>query len=277
MTSNQRSFRLAQRSLSICLVATGILAQPNVSHAQGVDEFGPYGYTNSVSDRQSAENFALELRFGPYLPHVDSEFSNGTTPFKDYFGTSNRVALGVEFDWLPLVVKDVFRFGPGVGFMYTNFGGKGIIAKDGARSDQATSLRVLPHWATAVLRIDALEKRTWIPLAFSAKLGLADALWWISDEPRTRKARYTDPSTGVDYMTNISGRGRSYGVYWGLGVHLDLGFLDTMRKKRLDSFTGINRIYLFGEIYGLELNSFGKSGNMTLTDRSWVLGMSFDL
>jgi len=246
---------------------------PTVASAQDVDEFGSWGRSTNAPEKWSTQNFALELRFGPYLPRVDSEFTNGEKPFEKYFGTTNRVAVGVEFDWLLLKVERVLRFGPGLGFMYTAIGADafyGAMATPplpGTRATgQRTSLRVLPHWAAAVLHLDALAQRTPIPLVFTAKAGLAHGLWWTKDVPRTTRAE-----------DGTVGRGRSYGAYYALGVQLDLGFLDTQRKRRLDTFTGINSIYFFGEFYALELDGFGKSGVMNIGDRSWVLGLAFDL
>lgn len=272
MTPNSRVFRFARKSTATISAAVA-LASPALASAQGVDEFGVYGPADTTRpERQSPLNFALELRFGPYLPQVDAEFSNGEKPFERYFGTKNRVAVGLEFDWLPLVIPDTLRFGPGFGLMYSSMGAGAFIHDfPTARATQRTALRVMPHWVTAVLRVDALAKRTWIPLVFTAKLGLAEALWWTSDKPSTRPARVNGE------MTNVSGRGRSYGLYYGIGAQLDLSFLDPQRRKRLDSFTGINNIYFFGEFYGLELNGFGAGDVMNVGDRSWVLGLAFDL
>ena len=245
---------------------TTLLTLSNLAGAQEVDEFGSYGAPDRP--RGSAQDFALELRVGPYLPRVDSEFDDKTEPFKRYFGTTNRVALGAEFDWLPLKIDGILRFGPGVGIMYTTVGADAFFhdfPEDRAKGER-TSIRVMPHWATAVMRFDALAKKASIPLVLTAKLGVAHALWWVNDQPRTAPA-----------ADGTEGRGRSYGVYYALGAHLDLGFLDTQRKKRLDSFIGINSIYFFGEFYGLELDGFGASDVMNVGDRSWVLGLAFDL
>jgi hypothetical protein len=69
----------------------------------------------------------------------------------------------------------------------------------------------------------------------------------------------------------------SYGVYYGAGVQLDLGVIDPVRAKGLDNFVGINHTYFFGELYGMELTSFGASDAMHVGDRSWVLGLAMDI
>jgi hypothetical protein len=235
--------------------------------AQNVDDFGRY-QDPAARPQASTQNFTLELRVGPYLPRVDSEFSD-RKPFERFYGTKNRVALGFEFDWLPLEIRNTLRFGPGVGMMYTHVGADAFIKEDpeSRAAGQTTSLSVFPHWVAAVLRFDALARRTPIPIVFAAKAGLAQALWWTSDEPRNSPA-----------YDGTKGRGRSYGYYYGAGAMFDFGFLDSTRSKRLDAFLGINNIYFFGEFYALELSGFGgDSAMMRVGDRSWVLGLAFDL
>jgi hypothetical protein len=268
MSSKPLLFRLAQLVRFIAPFLGGMLFCPNRALAQDVDEFGTYGPSTNAPERSSPMNFGLELRFGPYLPRVDSEFTNGEAPFKRYFGTTNRLAVGTEFDWFPLKLDRILRFGPGVGVMYTAIGADAFFNRfpDQRAPGQRTSIRILPHWATAVLHVDALAQRTPIPLVLTAKVGLAHALWWVKDLPQTMRAE-----------DGTLGRGRSYGTYYGLGAQLDLGFLDSTRKKRLDSFIGINSIYFYGEFYILNLDGFGASGVMNLSDRSWVLGLAFDL
>lgn len=263
--SSSRPTSLSVLLSSLVFAVVSLSAAPTL--AQGVDEFGSFGPPKDSLAGQSTQRFALELRMGPYLPNVDSEFG-GNGPFTQYFGKKRRVALGLEFDWLPFVVPDVLRFGPGAAVMYTTIGGKPFYndGKREAAESQTTSLRVFPHWVGAVLRVDALDRNTFIPLVFAAKLGFAHALWWTEDVPRNSPAH-----------DGTRGRGRSYGYYYGLGAYLDMGFLDDVSRKRMDAFLGINRSYLFGELYSLNLDGFGASNIMDLSDRSWVLGLAFDI
>jgi hypothetical protein len=132
------------------------------------------------------------------------------------------------------------------------------------KAGQDTRFRVLPHWAVGVAKLDVLHRQTFIPLVFTAKLGLANALWWVNDDP------------SINSASGVKGHGMSHGVYYGLGVAADLGFLDSYRSRRMDSLMGINAVYFFGEFYGMELNSFGANKTMHVGDRSWVVGISFD-
>jgi hypothetical protein len=274
MSLTRPAVRLSHVIAAAVLPFLGIVTCPAVAGAQGVDEFGAYGPPPDRAARQSSQNFTLELRMGPYLPDVDAEFPSGDAggPFTRYFGRKRRVAVGLELDWLPLTVRDVLRFGPAAGVMYTTFGGKPFFedndgeATSETATGQTTSLRTFPHWIGGVLRIDALARMTPIPLVFAGKAGLAHALWWTDDMPKDSPA-----------ADGTKGRGRSYGSYFGVGTYLDFGFLDDMSRKRLDAFLGINRLYIFGELYWLQLDGFGANKVMNLSDQSWVLGLALDI
>jgi hypothetical protein len=260
-------FRTAflDRALVIGALCGITLTLPKLAQAQIVDEFGSYMPEESRAPRESSRNFAFEVRFGPYLPRVDSEFSNGNTPFKDYYGTKDRFMLGAEFDWLPFTVPDVLRLGIGAGISYTTMSTKAPVHFDHReKSGQDTRLRVMPQWLVGVARVDVLNRRTSVPLVFVGKVGLANGMWWVADDPSPSGAN------------GVKGRGMSQGIYYGVGVQLDLGFTDPYRKKRLDTFVGINNVYFFGELYGMELSSFGAADAMHVGDRSWVLGISMD-
>src|SRR5690606_24899070 len=72
---NRRSLFFTTTALALATLGAG------TARAQGVDEFGAYGDTSPASDQY----LALEVRFGPYLPNVDDEFSDAA-PFEETFG-----------------------------------------------------------------------------------------------------------------------------------------------------------------------------------------------
>src|SRR5512145_200221 len=251
MLPNPRMFTLAAPALLAFGAAAGILTFSESTHAQNYDELGTYGPRENAAPKQSAQHFTLELRVGPYLADVDSEGaleSHGRRPFYETFGSKKRIALGLEFDWMPLEITDVLRFGLAGALMYTAFGADPHYA-DGAKEvapDQKTKLKIFPHWAGGVLRIDALARKTPMPVVLAVKGGLAHALWWTGDVPKNSD------------FNGIKGRGRSYGYYYGAGAYLDLGFIDEVGRKRMDNFLGINHTYFFGEYYQMKLEGFGS-------------------
>jgi len=233
--------------------------------AQGVDEFGAYGGRERLGQNESSRDFAVEIRVGPYLPNVDDEFDGGATPFRDVFGTKRRILFGLEVDWQALEVPDVLSFGPGVGLGYTAMGADAPLAEGSGRSDQATSLRLMPHWLVGVLRVDALDQKLQVPLIFTAKVGLAEAFWWARNGDK--------PARDAD---GHKARGRSYGYLWAVGAALNLSFLEPSRTRKVDAMTSVNRISLFGEYYGMTLDGFGSGGMMEVGDNSWTMGLVFE-
>src|SRR4051812_13178710 len=96
------------------------LSLPGVAAAQTFQLFGPDMGRNPY---ESAQNFGFELRFSPWQPAIDSEFTGGTGPFLDYFGTldsdghkrvSDVLLSAIEFDWQVLRVNPVGSLGLGV-------------------------------------------------------------------------------------------------------------------------------------------------------------------
>src|SRR5262249_22315488 len=57
-----------------------------------------FGGTQPGAHR-SPENWAFELRFGPYRPDVDSEFGGRTMPYQEFFGSGASLLFGFEVDY----------------------------------------------------------------------------------------------------------------------------------------------------------------------------------
>ena len=79
------------RAVSLLAVGAGLLA---AGRADALE----LGTPASDHPYRSAQNFALELRFGPYYPNVDDEPGLNGTPFKDRFGDKSCVYVGLELD-----------------------------------------------------------------------------------------------------------------------------------------------------------------------------------
>ncbi len=246
--------------------------------AQGVDEFGPYGRREDEKYYESPQHWAVELRFGPYYPQVDQEF-NGPTPLADTLGNSKRLMVGIEGDWQALRVPKILSFGPGFGTGYTAMSKSAMFAAapdgtappadvtvGGAASPMDSTLKIWLQWVDAVVRIDALNRNFHIPLVFTAKLGLGQALWWAGKGNLAGR----DPNTGT------IGHGRSWGPTWALGIMFDLNFMQPERARKLDAISDINHMYLFAEWYQLKLNGFGSGNQLQVGDSTWALGFALE-
>jgi hypothetical protein len=259
-----RPFRGPAAVLCAALAGAVVTLASSPASAQGVDEFGAYGGMERTGPTGSPQNYAFEIRFGPYPPSIDEEFG-GTTPFEDTFGKKKRYLIGVEFDWQALRIPWVGTVGPGFGLGYTRYKGDTFVANSRTeRAQQETTLTLLPAYAVAVLRVDVLARETPIPLAAYGKLGLGYALWSVSD------------GDGVADYEGTKGRGASYGWQFALGGMFLLDCLDESSAIEMDNTTGVNNSYFFFEWYDSTLDCFGGDC-MHVGTSTWMLGLALEL
>jgi len=215
------------KPLSIMIgAALALVAAPAL--AQGVDEFGAYGGDSKRG--ASTKNSAAELRFGAYRPDADQGV-NGT-PFDDTFGDTLRFVVGVEGDWQVLRLGKFASFGPGFGIGYTKFNAKAPFTDGGGRSEQKTTLALLPMYAVGVLRVDYFVDNTVVPVAPYAKLGFGWAFWW------------SEIGGEVDEVNGEKGRGTSIGYQGALGLAIAIDWLDAETSRSFDAMSGVNHSYI---------------------------------
>ena len=245
-------------------LALATVSSVSLTSRADVDQFGVYGDTQLTS---SPQTMAVELRLGQYLPQVDDEFGGGATPFKDHFGGKSRWMLGLELDWQLLRLERIGSLGPGIGFGYTSLESKDYHDPPGGDREVAaegSTLKILPLYAVAVLRIDALAEQTPVPLSFYGKGGFSYAYWWAS---------YAE---GLDVVEGTKANDTSWGTNWALGVSLLLDALDRRAANNMDASNGINNSYVFLEWYNSDLSGLG-SNTMQVGDNTWMAGLAFEL
>jgi hypothetical protein len=231
--------------------------------AQGVDDFGPYGGLEHHERAQSPQNFAFEVRFGPYVPHVDQDIPG--QPYKQIFGTSTRWQGGLELDWQLFRIRKLLSLGPGLSAAYTHSSAKAPLTSGDGLSAQDTTLGIIPFNLMAVLRFDAIADRTWVPIVPYLKVGLGAALWWssIGESP-------------THYNGEV-GKGTSFGYVAAIGAMVRLDELDPVSAANADSSLGINHSAVFIEYYKSNLNGFGTGASMEVGTSTWVAGLALEI
>lgn len=218
------------------------------------NEFGPY---------RSPQHFALELRFGPYRPDIDSEFGGRRTPHKDFFGDGRRLMSQIEFDYQFLRHVGTAAVGIGVGY-FTETGKNRTAA--GEETDDTTTLRLFPFSLSGVYRFDLLYERFRIPVVPYGKIGLDYVVWTITngngDVPE-------DPVGG-------RGQGGTWGWHAAMGVSFVLDFLDPVSAQQFDAELGVNHTHLFAELGTWNVNGLGMSNKLRVGDTTWVGGLLFE-
>jgi hypothetical protein len=246
----------------VSILTLGFFGICRAAAAQGVDEFGAYG-TGPRDHGESPQYGAAEVRFGRYIPAVDSSVSG--TPFRDTFGDSSRYMFGLEGDWQLIRIPHLGSLGPGFGWGYTRATGRARLTSDPTKvSGEQTALSVMPFYLVGVLRADVFARDFGVPIVPYAKLGIGYALWWASDAGNTSR------------INGVLGRGSSYGPQYALGAMFLLDELDPQTARDADNSLGINNSYIFGEWYGSELDAFGSKTSMNVGANTWVLGLAIE-
>jgi hypothetical protein len=223
---------------------------------------------SSHMGKESPQNFAAELRFAAFTPDIDSDPNLTGSPYKSTFGSSPRIAFGMEFDWQALRIPHFGTLGPGLGAGYTR-------ASDPARfqvahngnfiSGEQTTLEIFPFYAVIVLRGDALWRDAGIPIVPYGKIGFGYALWHASN------------TLGTSNAQGVSGEGSSLGTEFALGVALNLNPFDPYAARNFDDALGVNNSYLFGEWTRSNLDGLGLQKDvLRVGGTSWTFGLAFE-
>ncbi|MDP9150831.1 MAG: MXAN_2562 family outer membrane beta-barrel protein [Myxococcota bacterium] len=221
---------------------------------------------------ESPQHFAVELRFSPFTPDVDSDPSlHGATPFRDRFGTNPRLLFGAELDWQVVRIPHVGTLGPGVGGGYSTMSRPAPFAPPRTgTSGEDTSFEVFPFYGVAVLRVDVLWRDLGVPFVPYAKMGLAYSLWRSSNTLGT--SAYTSASSGQ----RILGEGHTVGTELAFGLGFNLNALDPYAARNFDDAMGVNGSYLFAEWTRSDLNGLFQQNALPVGGTYWTFGLAFE-
>lgn len=220
----------------------------------------------SVNNRQqSPQHFALELRFGPYRPDVDSEFSgSGHTPYQDFFGSGRHLMTQVELDYQ--LIRHVGSLGIGASLGYFKQTGNDLYADGTARlSADTSSFRLIPFALSAVYRFDLAYERAGIPLVPYGKLGLDYFFWTINNG-----------NEEVPSSAGGRGQGGTLGWHAAVGLSFVLDFLDQNSANQFDEELGVNHTHLFFEYGHIDVSGLGQSNRLHVGDTTWTAGLMFE-
>jgi len=214
--------------------------------------------------------FLFAFKIDRYDPKVDSQQGLSGTPYHDVFRGRAPARYQIEFDWEVAHPFGAIMLGATAGF-WQNYG-KGILRSsppnDPQQSGDTTLLNVFPFGLIATYRFDYLAER-WrrFPLIPYAQIGLMQALW----------VSYNGTGdVSIDRVNGGKGQGWTRGWTTALGMALNLNSIDTELAHEAYMNTGIQRTALFAEYGWTQLDGFGKSGVLVLTDHAWRFGLSVE-
>jgi hypothetical protein len=201
---------------------------------------------------RSPQNAALELRFGPYQPQIDKDYS--AKPYDKSLGSGPRVYAGLELDWQVYRIPHFGTIGPGFQVGRANMTRTSTTGAD-------YELTIYPLVVDAVLRVDQLWRGMGVPVMPYVKGGFGIGFWEASTD--FRKA-----------VGNLDSSGRSYGGMGAIGIAFPLDFIDPDSSRGTDRAMGINTSSFFFEYDFLEL---GGGHNLRVGDETWIIGLMFEL
>jgi hypothetical protein len=239
-----------QRSVTAALLAAVVAMAGSPARAQAI-------LAEDARRLRTPQHFALEMRFGPYRPNVDSEFEgSGRAPYREFFGDGNKLMMQMELDYQ--IFQKFGSAGIGLGIGYFAVTGKAFDGRGtGLRTADDSTLKIFPISLSAVYRF---------PLVPYAKLGLDYAIWQVTD------------GNGEIASDGMGGRGRGGTLGWhgAIGVSLVLDFIDPDAAKVFDSEMGVNHTHLFFELNHYDISGLGQSNRMHLGDNTWTMGLMFE-
>jgi hypothetical protein len=252
-----------QAGLAVALAA-GLCALASGADAQTRDE----PLTGRHRTYESPQHFAVELRFMPYTPDIDSDPAlHGNAPYAKTFGSSH-VMIGAEFDWQAVRIPHVGTLGPAaaVGYWWKSGNANYTTSHNGTLiSGENTELEIIPFYGLAVLRADVIWREFRIPLVPYVKAGLVYALWRASN------------TLGTSNAQGVTGEGTTWGTQLAAGLSFNLNVLDPYAARNFDEEMGVNGTYFFGEVMRSDLTGLGiQKSPLRVGASTWVLGLAFE-
>ncbi|MEE2644998.1 MAG: MXAN_2562 family outer membrane beta-barrel protein, partial [Myxococcota bacterium] len=212
------------------------------------------------SDRSAT----IELRFGAYIPQIDSEFAKEPgvpTPYEAVFKNDDPMmsVFGAERHLHQ-------RYGTlSIGFAVGRWSVEGVGLSEAPGVKDTTELTITPFSAHVGYRFDRYQES--FPLIPMARLGLSYYLWEIFDGAgETTRFPSGEEASGGTLGWNMS-----------IGAYLLLDYFDQEMAWFFDRDAGVNNSYLTIEYQIARVDDFGAADSFRLGNDTLFFGLALDI
>lgn len=217
---------------------------------------------SAPAQAESPRNFMVEVKFGPFRPDVDKEFST-KRPWNDTFGGGQNLMSQLEVDYEVFTKVGIIAVGGTFGYSLSE--GHGLLA-NGTKSSDLTKFNLIPLSLALIYRFDYLAHRFSIPFVPVVKGGL-DAWFWWSTNGQGKISKAADGTTG---------RGLTFGGHVSVGLMFLLDAVAPMMAQTFDAELGVNNSYLFAEYTWNFMDDFGSRKSFNLSSRNFMAGLAIE-
>lgn len=275
------------RGAAALVLLVGLGLAPSLARAQPWWE----GYEDPVQAEvgPAAPRWNLELKLGPYVPDIDSEFDLGPDeagPVERMFGDGPFLLGGITLDRYLLHPLGQLGVSASLGFLTRS--ANAFALEDGMTVDNnrdgkpdravgnTTTLRLFPASLGVVYRFTELDDRFRVPLVPYGRLGLSYYYWWIT-RPSGGTAEVPTPDCpDLQDCEGDSGRGGSLGWQATVGVAIRAERIDPDAEQSLRNELGIEHAGLVVEYTYAVVDGFGSDEKLSVGDATWFGGLNFE-
>jgi hypothetical protein len=273
----------AYRPALALAVATSLVLlvwSPAPASAQKYDPYWEHFNEPDTGLGLAKPKWAFELKFGPYLPRIDSEFSMSTGPFERMFGKDAGFLTVLELDRFFAWPMGELGVATSIGFTSRTAKTFEIDSNGNEVRSEAdeTSFSLMPVSVGVVYRFSYIDDKWGIPLVPYGKLGLSYYLWWISapDGSIAEAPTSSCPTVPSSDCEGDLARGASIGFQLSIGLSLRAERLDKNSAAALRNELGIQHAGFFFEWTYAKVDGFGNDKKLNLGDFTWSAGLNFE-
>lgn len=216
---------------------------------------------------ESPRSMMLELHGGGYSPDVDSALTGSATPWADTFGSSSMTLLRLHLDYQFWQEVGSLAIGAGLGYGWIDGKARN---DDGEVTDDEVGFNVAPLTLSLVYRFDWAAVHHGFPLVPYVKVGLTGAFWWATD------AKDSISNTRDADGQAREGSGLTFGWHVAGGLMFLLDVFSASMAAGFDNEAGVNNSYLFVEYHYAQVDDFGSSKSLVLSDGALSFGLAFE-